>query len=438
MKRGVIINLTVVFILLTVIASPWLVIGVVSLIGSANGCSMNMAGGEGELCTSLTGIAFLSGMASIVIMPIGAGILAIYLVGIVIFFIASLVRNLPAGRPVSPVAKGMLASSLAVGLVGGSIGGGVWAIDWYKSSYVSACEGLPAEVGGSGRQNGPLAMAVRLAAAAGSLDEHAILAVGLDGQVLGQLSRKIRSQDPAWSPDGSQVAFVAQDWETKRWGLYLAGREGDGGSTVGEPVLEDDFRLLSPAWAPDGQALFFTRGSSGEGYAAADIFRVEKDGSNLTGLPGSPQFDGDARLSPDGTQIVFTSQRDGFRDIFVMDRDGSNVRPLTRGNGENIDPAWSPDGKWIVFATNRDTQYTGRYDYNLYIMAPDGSNQCQLTAAEGVETGPVWSPDGQWIAYVSVVERMAYLVRPDGSETRAVPASPEIGDLLSLDWAAAP
>ena len=105
-------------------------------------------------------------------------------------------------------------------------------------------------------------------------------------------------------------------------------------------------------------------------------------------------------ISPDGTQVVYTSLRDNQYDLYIGDllpeRNTvtlANVRPLLFDRGDESHPAWSPDGKQIAFQTNRN----GNFD--IYTINTDGTNLTQITADRAPELGPQWSPDGQSIVY---------------------------------------
>ena len=95
------------------------------------------------------------------------------------------------------------------------------------------------------------------------------------------------------------------------------------------------------------------------------------------------------------SQIVFVSDRDGDPEIYVMDADGNNLRRLTNDPSLDFGPAWSPDGSRIVFCSNREA---GTFD--IYMMDADGGNQVRLTTS-GNNSYPAWSPDGLFIVYVS-------------------------------------
>src|SRR5690606_25980927 len=84
-----------------------------------------------------------------------------------------------------------------------------------------------------------------------------------------------------------------------------------------------------------------------------DIFRAERDGSGLVRLTDTLGYDAEGSYSPDGSQIVFTSFRDGDADIYIMDADGSNVRQITNAPGYDGGPFFSPDGQRIIYRSDR-------------------------------------------------------------------------------------
>ena len=98
-------------------------------------------------------------------------------------------------------------------------------------------------------------------------------------------------------------------------------------------------------------------------------------------------------LSPDGSRIVFQSNRSGNAQIWLMNRDGSEVMMLTDVPGEGAEtPAWSPDGRLIAYAT-----YVGPDNNDVFVMKADGSEQTRVTSGPGNDGHPHWSADGQRI-----------------------------------------
>jgi formylglycine-generating enzyme required for sulfatase activity len=136
--------------------------------------------------------------------------------------------------------------------------------------------------------------------------------------------------------------------------------------------------------------------------------------------------------SPDGSQIAFSSMRDGNSEIYVMDADGSNQQRLTFNDAEDWDPAWSPDGTQIAFRSRRDG------NWEIYAMNADGSNQRRLTNTSADDHYPAWWPSME-LADDSQVQAVGDTrIRPaDGMTMVYVPAGQfEMGsDDDSVDYA---
>jgi TolB protein len=129
-------------------------------------------------------------------------------------------------------------------------------------------------------------------------------------------------------------------------------------------------------------------------------------------------------------------------DIYVMDADGTDVRRLTDGPGAEGWPAWSPDGRQIVFSTEwDDCGYSQAQDclttgdigpwHSLYIMNTDGTDQHRLTRTFGQFA--VWSPDGKYILFAPWLN----VIRPDGTGLARIPAEGSPAEPEMPDWVGA-
>jgi len=129
-----------------------------------------------------------------------------------------------------------------------------------------------------------------------------------------------------------------------------------------------------------------------------DIYKANLDGSSLTPLTSTYGYDAEGAYSKDGSQIAFSSNRDGSMNIYIMNADGSHVRRLTDTKDcYNGGPFLSPDGKRIIFRADRQKR-----DYlQIYVMDADGSNEIQLTDDDNVNWAPFWHPDGKTIVFTT-------------------------------------
>ena len=148
---------------------------------------------------------------------------------------------------------------------------------------------------------------------------------------------------------------------------------------------------------PKGPAYSRTDRYRWEFPESMDIFSADLDGKNLKRLTDAPGYDAEGSYSPDGSQIVFTSFRDGDGEIYIMDADGKNPRRITRAKGYDGGPFFSPDGKRIIYRSDRK----GNDLLQVYVNNTDGTAEKALTSNEFVNWGPFWHPDNRHIIYAT-------------------------------------
>ncbi|HLF37257.1 MAG TPA: hypothetical protein VI520_04905, partial [Anaerolineales bacterium] len=183
--------------------------------------------------------------------------------------------------------------------------------------------------------------------------------------VLGDLvypltNRVWNSMCPAWSPEGSTIAFTTDDFfgDLQIHLLDLSDGSKRQVTTGPDPAWD-------PSWSPDGSRIAFD--SEGEGNY--ELYAVTMDGTRTERLTKDSALDRRPDWSPDGQFIVFSSARSGSLELYVMKSDGTEVQRLEAGAGSNFDPAWSPDGLQLAFVSNRDGNYE-IYRIDLPALAP--------------------------------------------------------------------
>lgn len=163
------------------------------------------------------------------------------------------------------------------------------------------------------------------------------------------------------------------------------------------------------AGGPPGSVVFF---SARDGDPNNQIYTMDPGGSNQVRLTSDAASDVDPDLSPDGKQIIFTSNQTGNNDIFLQDRSGA-VMNLTNNPANDEWARWSPDGKQIVFDSNRDGG-----TFEIYLMNADGSGTpTELTSPPTLNRYPSWSPDGTQIVLRRGID--IYTINANGSGTPA-------------------
>lgn len=225
------------------------------------------------------------------------------------------------------------------------------------------------------------------------------------------------SLSPAWSPEGSRIAYVSyKDGSPKVYLLDLL--KGSRQLLSGSSGLN-----ISPAWRPGTNEMALTLSKDGN----PDIYLLSSEGKVIRKLVDDWGIDVSPAWSPDGKYLAYVSSQTGNPQIYVLDTLSGKKHRITFEGKYNTSPSWSPKGDWIAYSGLNGSHH------NIYIARVDGTEVRQLTHGEGSNESPCWSPDGRMLAFSSTREGNSaiWVVAVNGAGLRRLtnlPGSQELPD----------
>src|SRR5215470_3948782 len=214
---------------------------------------------------------------------------------------------------------------------------------------------------------------------------------------------------PAWSPDGTRIAYVSPGSAIGSYDLVVANADGTNVRRITSGIPLDLAGPSSPAWSPDGSQIAFL-GKNGGARDSADVWLV----SVATGSLQRLTLDGSAKRGlgwqPHGSLILYSAaSSDSSWHLWTVDAVTGARRIVGDSPGSYLCAAWSPDGREIAFCNQHQ---------QLSLVNADGTGLRQLaTNLQGAPPG--WSPDGKEVAT---------------AETRILPGpSPRFGPPMNTD-----
>jgi TolB protein len=125
---------------------------------------------------------------------------------------------------------------------------------------------------------------------------------------------------------------------------------------------------------------------------STNLYTMNLGSKETTRLTDTQAIDTSPSYAPDGSRIVFESDRGGTQQIYVMSADGGGATRISFGDGRYSTPVWSPKGDYIAFTKQ------GSGGFAIGVMKPDGSGERILT--EGFHNeGPTWAPNGLFLMF---------------------------------------
>ena len=209
-------------------------------------------------------------------------------------------------------------------------------------------------------------------------------------------------QSAAWAPDARQVLYADMQ------GLWQV----DPIASPARPAR----RLMDGALAGLMADFSGSRFAFNRTITDSNIWRLDVASRKAAQFLASSAEDSEPQFSPDGSRILFRSNRSGAYELYLSERDGSRLRQITHLRGHIGSGRWSPDGKWIAFDAERQTPRPDgrtRFD-NVYVMPSGGGAIRRLTDDESDNIVPGWSADSRWIYFSRGTRRESWKIPVEG------------------------
>lgn len=255
----------------------------------------------------------------------------------------------------------------------------------------------------------------------------------IDGQLKRLTNNQWKQSDPAWSPDGSLIAYsmrvtasllikhslndeesdaagrVESDIRNTKFDLSPDGAKvvyafdgilwlADLQEGTEKPLTDSSLFAKEPAWSPAGDWIAFSGRKKTDKerryFEPLDIYTIPADGGEPQRQTFSDSYAEHPSWSPDGTKIAYQGLGHFYRtSIFILDIENRENSRLGPDSTNNFYPDWSPDGSKIAYYSETENEAA------IWIIPISGEMPTKLTKNVDEARNPAWSPDGFKIAF---------------------------------------
>ena len=241
-----------------------------------------------------------------------------------------------------------------------------------------------------------------------------------------------------WGPMGDSIIYDSTPLHSTS--TLISEGTADGGSPTALLTLSGGFM---PAFSPDGSQIAYAGLGSAPG--ARGIFIADADGTHPRQLTSRPKGEGEdlqPRFSPDGSRLVFWRLTDhpvgttSGNELWIVNADGTDLHQLTDALAGSMFAQWSPDGSRLLFSGSQTAgSETAMADPGLWTINADGTGLAPIIYGTGDRYEDFdWSPDGSRIVYFDPSTGSLRVMNADGSGITTLLSNHAGNNYVGPDW----